>query len=110
MLEHLLRRARDHRQHQDRERERAGDGALPVADDEHPEDEDADDDRRDPFITSSTTRSERRRCPGGELGHVDRDEHPNGTAISVAIADDQALPMIASAIPPGSPKSGRALP
>ena len=46
-LEDLLGRPGDHRQHEDRERERAVDGALAVPDDEEPEDEDADDDRRD---------------------------------------------------------------
>ena len=46
-LEDLLRRASDHREHQDRERERTVDRALPVSDDEQAEDEDADHDRGD---------------------------------------------------------------
>ena len=105
--EHLLRRARDHRHHQDRERERAGEGALTAAGDDHPEDEDADDDRGDPVHHVEHDANEGADALVGELGDVDRDEHAHRHATSVAIATIRQLPMIASAIPPGSPKSPR---
>ncbi len=47
-LEHLLRRACDHREHQDRKRDGAEDRALAMPDDQQAEDEDSDDDRGDP--------------------------------------------------------------
>ena len=73
-LEHLLRRTRDHRQHQDGESERAEDRALPAADDEQTEDEDADDDRRHAVQDVEHDPKADRDPWAGVLGHEDRDE------------------------------------
>ena len=88
--QHLLRRARDERQHDDRERERAGVGALPVPDDEQAVDEDADDDRRQP-VEHVEHELDRPRDPARcELRQVDRDQHADRQGHRVAIADDRS--------------------
>ena len=100
-LEHLLRRARDHRDHQDREGHRAVDRALAVADDEQAVDEDADDDRRDAVEDVQHDAEERRGLRAGVLGDVDRDEdrdrngHDRSPCPTI-----RALPTRASAMPP----------
>src|SRR5215218_6166931 len=74
-LEHLLRGARDERQHDHRQRDRPRERTLVVADDQQREDEDPDHDRRDAVQHvecephAPVDRGRR------ELGHVDRDEN-----------------------------------
>ena len=76
-----------------------------------PEDEDADDDRGD-RRSSRRARREERAEPAAARTRTRRSRRARRSAPRSAsrIADDRAqLPTIASAIPPGSPKSGRGL-
>ena len=76
--QHLLGCSRDQRQHDDRERERAGEAALVVADHEQPEDEQADEDRRH-SVQQIEGQSDRGLGPGPrELGQIERDEDSQG--------------------------------
>ena len=87
--EDLLRRTRDHRQHQDRERERPVDRALAIPDDEQAEDEDADDDRRHAIQDVEHDAQPARDAWPRVLGHVDRDQHGERDRHEHRHADDQ---------------------
>ena len=86
--EHLLGRARDHRNHQDREREARLPRRLPVADDDEDEDEDAEHDRRDPVQHVEREREHARPASGARARSGRSRSARRPAAPSGARADD----------------------
>ena len=76
--QYLLRRARDEREHDDREREGSGNAALRVADDEQRVDEDPDDDRRQARKDVDHDLDRNRDPPRRKLRQIDGGQHTDG--------------------------------